>query len=273
MGQFKETVFFVDGRNNGWSYSLYIQPNRSQIDPNTRGMNDFTKKLCKLCGTGVLATYERESLRGSPKTSLLGQFNPANPQWQGDSTKPIEQAGSVVLCQCYNADMSKKKNLYLHGVWDTAITSSGLQTPAGWATLRDDFLAELGSGKYYFLGKVDERNEQITAVAQIGRKLQITTAAPFFPGPVFDAARRVEVAIKGVDTVPGMPSPVLVTPTSPTTAITKNNFMGAILNSGSIRMNTYDLIQITKALFMRPTTHRIGRPFKPSAGGRYHRIH
>lgn len=272
MAAFKETVFFVDARGNGWSYSLYMQPNRSFPDVGTAGMNNFTKKLCKLLGTGVRATYARESLRGSPKVSLLGEYS-SNAQWAGDPAKPIEQAGSVVLCQCFDQNFTKKKDLFIHGVWDTAITGGTLQTPAGWATLRDDFLTELKSGLYYFLGKIGETNDQITAVAAVNRKLQITTANPFFPGPPFDGKRRVEVAIKGIDTVPGLPNPVLVTPTSPTTAITKNNFLDAKLQGGTIRMNTYDLIQIKQAFFERATLHRIGRPFKPSASGRYKRIH
>lgn len=271
MGQFKETVFYVDGRGNGWSYSLYMQPNRSSPDPNTAAMNDFAKKLAKLLGTGVHPTFARESLRGSPKVSLLGEYSSAA-QWFGDPAKAIEQAGSVILCQCFNQDWTKKKDMYIHGVWDTAITGGALATPAGWATLRDDFLTELKSGKYYFLGKTGESNEQITAVANVGRKLQITTANAFFAGP-FDGKRKVEVTIKNVDTVPGLPSPVLVTPTSATTAITKNNFMDARLQGGTIRMNAFDLIQIRQAVFERATTHRIGRPFKPSALGRYKRIH
>lgn len=272
MGQFKETVFFVDGRDNGWSFSLYMQPNRSLVDPNTNAMDNFVKKLCPLLGTGVKATFARESLRGAPKTSVLGEYATIA-QWAGDPSKAIEQAGSVILCQCFNQDFSKKKDLFIHGVWDTAITGGTLANPAGWAALKSTFLTELASGAYYFLGKVGETNEQITAVAQQGRKLLITTANSFFPGPVFDGKRRVEVAIKGVDTVPGLPNPVLVTPTSPTTAVTKNNFLGAVLNAGTIRMNTYDLIQIKFAFFERATLHRIGRPFKPSASGRYRRIH
>lgn len=271
MGQFKQTLYMVDGRNNGWSYSLYTQPNRSTIDPNTNEMKDFLKKLVKICGTGVKGTYARESLRGSPKVSMLGEWS-AIAQYAGDPAKAIEQAGSVILCKCSNLDYSKKKDLYLHGVWDTAITGGTLATPAGWAALRDDFLNELKSGKYYFLGKTGETNEQISAVAVQGRKLLITTAAAFFPGP-FDGKRRLEVAIKGVDTVPGLPNPVLVTPTSATTAITKNNFLDPHLQGGTIRMNANDLIQIRQAWFERATTHRIGRPFKPSALGRYKRIH
>lgn len=271
MGQFKETVFYVDGRGNGWSYSLYMQPNRSGLDANVGGLDDLVKKLAKLLGTGVHPTFARESLRGSPKVSLLAEYG-SSAQWQGDPNKAIEQAGSCILCTCYNQDFSKKKNIFIHGVWDTAITAGALATPAGWATVRDDFLNELKSGKYYFLGKTGQTNEQITAVAQQGRKLVITTANAFFPGP-FDGSKRVEVAIKGVDTVPAMPSPVLVIPTSATTAITKNNFLGAILNDGRIRMNANDLIQIKQAYFTRATTHRLGRPFKPSAGGRYIRKH
>jgi hypothetical protein len=272
MAQFKETVFLVDARGNGWSYSLYMQPNRSTPDPNTSAMNNFAKKLAKLMGTGTRFTFARESLRGSPKVSLLGEYS-SNAQWAGDAAKPIEQAGSVILCQCFDAGYTKKKDIFLHGVWDTAITGGTLQAPAGWAALRDDFLTELQSGLYYFLGKTGENNEQITAVAQLGRKLQITTAAPFFPGPVFDGKRKIEVAIKGVDTVPTLPNPVLVTPTSPTTAVTKNNFLGAVLAGGTVRMNTFDLIQIKHAFFERATLHRIGRPFKPSAAGRYRRLH
>jgi hypothetical protein len=271
MSQFKETVFVVDARGNGWSYSLYMSPPRSVLDPNTSALNDFVKKLMKLCGTGVKATFERESLRGSPKVSMLGEFS-SNPQYAGDPAKAIEQAGSVILCKCANDDYSKKKDLYIHGVWDTAITAGTLATPAGWATLRDDFLNELQSGKYYFLGKTGESNEQISAVAQSGRKLLITTAGNFFPAP-YDGKKKIEVAIKGVDTVPGLPNPVLVTTKSATTAITKNNFFDPVLNGGTIRMNANDLIQIKHAWFERATTHRIGRPFRPSAAGRYKRIH
>jgi hypothetical protein len=271
MGQFKETVFFVDPRGNGWSYSLYGQPNRSQLAANVDFMNDFVKKLCKLLGNGVRATFARESLRGSPKVSLLDSYS-NNAQWAGDTTKEIEQAGSVILCQCYNDDFSKKKDIFIHGVWDTAITAGTLATPAGWATLRDAFLAELASGKYWFLGKTGSSTEQVSAVATQGKKLLITTANAFFPAP-FDGKKRVEVTIKGVETVPTLPTPVLVTPTSATTAVTKNNFLGPVLNSGSITMNSYDLIQIKKAYFTRATTHRIGRPFKPSALGRYKRLH
>jgi len=271
MGQFKETVFCVDARGNGWSYSLYMQPNRSGVDPNTAAMNDFVKKLMKLCGTGVRATYERESLRLSPKVSMLGEFS-SNAQWAGDSGKDIEQAGSVILCKCANTDYSKKKDIYIHGVWDTAITAGTLATPAGWATLRDDFLSELQSGKYYFLGKTGQSTAGIASVTQLNRKLLITTDAPFFPAP-FDGSKRVEVAIKNVDTVPGLPNPVLVIPSSATTAVTKNNFFDPKLQGGTIRMNSNDLIQIKHAWFERATLHRIGRPFKPSAAGRYKRIH
>jgi len=271
MAQFKETVFFVDPRGNGWSYSLWVQPNRSNPDPGLSYMNDFTRKMCKLLGTGVKATFNRESLRGSPKVSLLGAYS-SNAQWAGDPAKDIEQAGSVILCQCFDVDFHHKKDLFLHGVWDTAITAGTLATPAGWAALRDDFLNELKTGKYYFLAKTGEQNEAITLAEVVGRKLKITTAAAFFVGP-FDGKRRTEVFIKGIDSVPGIPSPVLVTPLSATTAITKNNFLDPKLNGGTIRMNQYDLIQIKNAYFERATTHRIGRPFKPSAAGRYKRIH
>jgi hypothetical protein len=271
MGQFKETSFWVDARGNGWSYSLYMQPGRSGVDPNTAEMNDFVKKLAPLCGTGVRATFERESLRGSPKVSMLGEFS-ASAQYAGDPAKAIEQAGSVILCKCANADYSKKKDLYLHGVWDTAITGGALATPAGWAAVRNAFLTELETGRYYFLGKTGQTTAGIASVAQVNRKLLITTDSPFFPAP-FDGSKRVEVAIKNLDTVPGLPNPVLVIPTSSTTAVTKNNFFDPRLQGGTIRINANDLIQIKHAWFERATTHRIGRPFKPSASGRYKRIH
>lgn len=271
MGQFKQTVFATDARGNGWSYSLYTQPNRSSLDVNVSEMNDFMKKLAPMMGTGTKFTFKRESLRGSPKTSLLFEI-PVNPQYAGDPAKAIEQAGSVVLCQCFNADYSKKKDLYIHGVWDTAITGGTLASPAGWAALRDAFLLELASGKYYFLGTTTKTSDAIQAVAQQNRKLLFTTQNPFFAGP-FDQKRRVQVAIKGVDTVPGLPPTLLVTPQSATTCLTKNNFALPVLNTGTITMNAYDLIQIKHAFFERATLHRIGRPFKPSALGRYKRIH
>lgn len=272
MGQFKQTVFFVDARGNGWSYSLYTQPNRSALSGQVNEMNDFVKKMCKLCGTGVQATFARESLRGAPKTSLLEIYT-NNAQWKGDPAKDIEQAGSVILVQCFNADYSKKKDLYLHGVWDTAITAGTLANPAGWAAVRNDFIAELQSGKYYFLGKTGDSNAAIAAVATVGgRKLQITTDSDFFPAP-YDQKRRLEVAIKGLDTVPALPNPVLVTPSSARVAVTKNNFLDPRLTAGTIRMNANDLIQIKHVFFERATLHRIGRPFKPSAAGRYRRLH
>lgn len=273
MGQFKQTVFLVDGRDNGWSYSLYTQPNRSAPAPNVDEMNNFAKKMAKLMGTGCKFTYARESLRGSPKVSLLAEYN-ASAQWAGDPAKPIEQAPSVILCQCWDETFTHKKNLFLHGVWDTAITGGTLATPAGWAALRDDFLLELTSGKYYFLGKTGEVNGQIASVAVIPntRKILITTVDPFFAAP-FDGKQRKEVTIKGVDTVPGLPNPVLVTPQSATTAVSHRNFLDPKVSAGTIRMNTFDLIQIKKAYFTRATTHRIGRPFEPSAPGRYKAIH
>jgi hypothetical protein len=273
MGQFKQTVYLVDGRNNGWSYSLFIQPTRDVLDPNANGMNDFAKALMPLMGTGVLVTYNRESIRNRPKVSILGTFNANNTQWQGDPAKPIEQAGSVILLQCYNTDFSKKKNLFMHGVWDTAITNKSVQTPPGWAALRDNFIKELTTGKYYFLGKVGVKKSLIAAVAPApANKLLITTQDPFFDAP-FDGSKRVEVTIKGVESVPDLPKPVLVSPTSATTAVTKNRFLGALNHAGSISMNSYDLIQIKQAFMTRATTHRIGRPFNPAAGGRYKRTH
>lgn len=271
MGQFKETSFYVDGRGNGWSISLFIQPNRSQLDVNTHGLDLFNQKLMPCLGHNVKATYLRESLRGSPKVSVLGQYGDLT-QWAGDPTQEIEQAGSVVLCQCFDATLTHKKDLFLHGVWDTAINAGTLQNAWKTSAVVKAFINELKSGKYYFLGKVGEANELVTAAVQVGRKMQITTANPFFPGP-FDGKKRVEVFFKGIDTTPSLPSPVLVTPISATQAITKNNFIVAQLNAGHIRMNTYDLIQISQAFMERATLHRIGRPFKPSAAGRYKRLH
>jgi hypothetical protein len=261
----KHTIFFVDGRNNGFSNSLYIDQGTTTLIGASLRTRTLLQLWAPLLGTGVKATYVRVSFDGIRGDGNLSEL-PATAEYSGDPAKPMEQAGSCIQAQMSDVAFIRKKNMFMHGVWDTAITGGALATPPTWNTKWEAFIAELKSG-WGWKGVNNKVVAAISAVAQNPNStLAFTADADVFAGP-FDG-RTQQVQINGVDSIPRMKNPVIVRPIDARHASTVKQFVLKPFVSGQITVKQYGFFPAVNVFAIRATTHRVGRPFRPQAGGR-----
>jgi hypothetical protein len=261
----KKVIFFwVDGRNNGWSNPLFIDEGTTTLGTPLRALN-LAKLWCKMLGEGVRLTYIRESFDAIKGDGWLYEV-PAVADYAGVSGKPMEQAGSVVLIKMGNAAWTKTKNLYQHAIWDTRITGGTLALPAGYNTAQTAWFDELKNG-WGWKAKTGQTAVGIaSAVPAPGNTLLITTDADVFPGP-YDG-RRVPVRVSGIASIPAIRNPLTVRPTGARTCITRRQFTNPVISAGQLVYSTYDFQPCLRVGAERAGTHKVGRPFRPQAGGR-----
>lgn len=266
----KTTFFFVDGRNNGWSNSLYYDGS-SVLGTPTLALQ-LVAAWVKMLGTGVKCTYIRESLDSIKGDGFLYEV-PATADYAGAAGKPTEQAGSCVLLYMGNLAWTKKKAIYQHAVWDTRITGGALALPAGYAALQTNFFDLLKQGWGWKTVTGNRTAAMLTAEPTTGNKLLLTTAADIFLPP-FDG-RNVQVRVSGLPTIPPVRNPLVVKPLTARTCVTKGRFFlpdyvapTPLPVAGQMVANTYAFFPAERATAERACQHKVGRPFRPQAGGR-----
>jgi len=264
MPLLKYTFYFSDGRNNGFSNSLYRETSSTVLGQTLLGM-DLLRVWCPLLGTGVKATYMRESFDEVLGDGLLTEV-PADPAFSGSATQPMEQAGSCVLVQMANAALTRKKPFYMHAIWDSRIVGGVLVTPSGWVTRENNFFQSLKGG-WGWKGVTGKTQAGIlTAVPSGDNQLLLTVNAPIFAGP-FDG-RKLQVFLSGLATIPKLKNPVIVRPLSTTTCATVKQFTNPTLAGAQLTVKNYAFFPGVNVSAIRPTTHKVGRVFRPQAGGR-----
>jgi hypothetical protein len=265
----KTTFFLVDGRNNGWSFSLYREQASSELDPNALDAKALAAAMAPLLGEGVKFTYCRDSFDGIRGDGSLTEFA-AIADYSGAVGKPMEQAGSCLHFQLANQALTKKKPIFIHGIWDTKITGGVLQDPPGWSTKMTTFKNIIKAKPWGWKGVDTKTATAITTVtATASNKLLITVADPVFLGP-FDG-RTQQVQVNGVGSIPSIRNPLVVIPKTATTCVTKNKFADPVVDGGQLTVKTYTFYPAIKTFEIRATTKRVGRPFRPQAGGRSRR--
>lgn len=260
----KTTLFWVDGRNNGWSNSFYSDFGGTTLTTPTRALQ-MAALMCKMMGEGTRLTYIRESFDSIKGDGFLYEV-PAVAGYAGVVGKPMEAAPSCVLVYMGNLAWTRKKAIYQHAIWDTRITGGALAVPAGYATAQTDWFNELLTG-WGYKGKTGDTTVAISAVvADAGNTLKITTGADVFPGP-YDG-RRVQVRVSGITSIPKIKNPLIVRPLDARNCITKRQFSNPVLAAGQLVFSTYGFFPAEKVVAERATSHKVGRPFRPQAGGR-----
>jgi len=267
MSLFKYTFFGDDSRENGWSQSLFRdEPGVTILSEPVRA-KALVKKIVKLLGIDVKYTYIRQSRDDIKGDGLLTQLDLiTNADFKGDGSKPIEQAGSCLLVQMSNADRTKKKAFYLHGVWDTAITGAIYADPIGYAAAFTAFGNELknyGWGWKTVDSKVQSNIDKVEATP--GDKLKITTVDPVFVGPF--KGQHQQVYVTGIESFPHIHNPLVVVPTDVNVCFTFRKFIKPFADGATITRNVYAFIKPFNVEIVRPCTRRVGRPFRPQGGG------
>jgi len=260
----KTTWFWVDGRNNGWSNSLYSDFGSTTLGTPARALL-LASLMCKMMGEGTRCTFIRESFDAIKGDGSLYEV-PSTALYAGATGKPMEAAPSCVLIYLGNSGWTRKKAFYQHAIWDTRITGGALAMPAGYATLQTDWYNELKTG-WGWKGVTGTTTKAITAVAaDAGNTVKITTGADIFPGP-FDG-RRVQVRVSGINSIPKMRSPLVVRPLDERNAVTLRQFALPTLAAGQLSLATYGFFPAAEVTAERAASHKVGRPFRPQAGGR-----
>ena len=260
----KSTLFWVDGRNNGWSNSFYYDDGSSTLSQPNKALA-MAALMCKMMGEGTRLTFIRESFDAIKGDGFLYEV-PATANYAGVTGKPMEAAPSCVLFYMGNLAWTRKKAIYQHAIWDTRVTGGALAMPAGYSVAQTNWINELKNG-WGWKGKTGQTQQAITAVeVAAGNTVRLTVAGDLFPGP-FDG-RRVQVRASGVQSIPRMRNPLVVIPTSERVCVTLRQFAQPVLAAGQLVLSTYGFLPCERAAPERAASHKVGRPFRPQAGGR-----
>lgn len=261
----KYTFFGADNVGpNGWSNTLYRNEGDA-LNPDPTDAKALLNKWKAILGAEARWNYIRESRDDIFGDGKLTQLDDT---FVGDSTRPIEQSGSCILATCRNDTRIRRKAIYLHGVWDIAITGGRYVRPnAAWGAAIDALVAELKNNGWGWKRVASYTHTAIATVAVVNTtQVQLTLADNVFVAP-FDG-RTKSVRLRGLSGVPKFKNPVIVTPTGPNVCIVRQPHTNVVNLPGRLSVPVFEFQQIQVCDEFRAVTHRCGRPFRPSAGGR-----
>lgn len=265
MPKIRATLFFSQ-KGYGWTETGWFDGASTDLNTYFGKIDALAQKRIKLCGNNTFLPYLRWSQEGVFRDVALWAYPGSG--LQGGTGKDSDAPTTALLLNLRNSTATRRKNVYLRGVWDEGVIAGGVYSPTpAYVALMNDYIAQLVADGWGWLGVNTTTLQNISGVTQQPSGLvQLTFAGNLFPGP-FPAQFTVNISgVQGAAQVNGVQR---VIASSATICETKNRISIFPWTAGGRgRLNTQDLITIAGGTVRRVVERKAGRPSYLSRGRR-----
>jgi hypothetical protein len=261
---YKASIVF-EQHARGWTESYYLQSPALNYETAIARLDEVAKARAKLLGREAFIKGFRVS-RVDEKNEGYIEYT----RYNGNADKDSAQPDVAILVTCYDALFSRKKNIYLRGVWDEWEEKGGILT-------REDKLftkafAEFtnaltrNNAPFGWWGVTGKTQANVTnIVADADDRLTMTFDADVFAEPLFGTKQKIRLT--GVNGRSGMNGEHIVQALTARTCVTVVSTRHVAYKfGGRVAFNTYGFLQMKNLTVAKVTSRDSGAPLLESRG-------
>lgn len=261
-----KATWFFEQRGRGWSLSLWKTFGIGQLDRVQGSALALSPFLAGITGAQTKIIGVRTS-----DEAIINDSIPQEVSFAGNALHESEDPNTSVTIRMQTQDRSRRKDIFMRGVWDDLITKGGIidQDNGAWAQQFSALTAQLLLNSWGWMGRDVGTVVNITnyVVAADGM-VTFTLDAPLFPVPLVNS--RQSVRISGLNNRSSILNgqQVVIVKAANSAQTVKAFGAGPFTATGRMRFNTKTLILPSFIATFRVGERRVGAPFFQRRGRR-----
>lgn len=268
MANDKKVTFIFEGGPKGWTES-FVKGNSDAHEVVMESAKDLATARALLLGANCRIKAIRVGTEGADNDAMLEYLTEA--KYRGNPQKPAAQPDVALMIRCENAAHTRRKMIFLRGIWDEVENDHGQyvgRANADWKFKIDSYLNWLKANGWGWMRSVKAQLGLVKSVARGDEDTAIVTLrAPTFNQGQVDNSEVIHVRISkvnGKSTLNGAHVAV-VTALDKFETISPVAF-GRYRSGGYVSTYTYEQTDIHTAVDTKIVTRECGAPLLESRG-------